>query len=226
MGRPIKSKYFGTRKGLGVAGEGVLSVTNPAGTLAGLVAGTYAIPAGSIGAPQIAGGSKPSLNVVATNSTTYTVAVVSAGSGYTSAPAITFNGSIAGGSGSATPVATLTTSVLNIIDCTAYIPTVNGGSSAVSGDIQEQVASKKYRVVTAQGTGACKLVPTDSLTAGQMYIGATDVNGSTYFVKKLTARRAVLIQNVVNGSFEFADNEAAGWTLDAASAGVVQIDNR
>lgn len=223
MGRPIKSKYFGTRKGQGVGGEGVASVTNPVGTLAGLVIGTYAIPAGSISAPQISGGTKPLLSVVAASSATYTVSVVSAGAGYTIAPTITFNGSIAGGTGSATPIATLTTTVFDVIECTAY---VSGGSSAVSGDIQEQVASKKYRVVTAQGTSPCKLVTTSTLAAGEMFISATDVNGSTYFVKKLTSRRAILVQRTVNGSFAFETNTAAGWSLDAASAGVVEIDNR
>jgi hypothetical protein len=58
-----------------------------------------------------------------------------------------------------------------------------------------------------------------------MNIVATDVNGSTYYVRKLTARRAVLVQDTVSGSFAFANNSAAGWTLGAASAGVVSIAN-
>jgi hypothetical protein len=58
-----------------------------------------------------------------------------------------------------------------------------------------------------------------------MNIIAADTNGSTYFVKKLTARRAVLVQSTATGSFLFADGSAAGWTLDAASLGVVSVSN-
>lgn len=215
MGRPIKSKYFGTQKGQGVGGEGVELVTigtNPESTLTVTVV---------FSAPDLAGGTAAAGSAVKTGNTVTSVTVTTAGSGYLSAPTVTFTGTSMDVVGTAT--ATLTTSVLDVIACTAYVP---GGSSAVTGDIQEQVASKKYRVVTAQGTGACKLVTTSTLAEGQMFLGATDSNGSTYFVKKLTARRAVLVQRVVNGSFEFATNEAAGWTLDSAATGVVVIDNR
>lgn len=215
MGRPIKSKYFGTRKGQGVGGEGVSFITvgtNPVSTMTVTVV---------IGAPNLTGGTQAVGSAVKTGNTVTSVLITTAGSGYTSNPTITFTGTNMTTVGSAT--ATLTTSVLDVIQCTAYLST---GSSAVTSDIQEQVASKKYRVVNAQGVGGVKLVTTSSLVAGQMYVGATDTNGSTYFVKKLTARRAVLVQRVVNGSFEFETNEAAGWSLDAASTGVVLIDNR
>jgi hypothetical protein len=55
---------------------------------------------------------------------------------------------------------------------------------------------------------------------------ATDTNGSSYFVKKLTARRAVIVQSTASGSFLFDSNDAVGWTLGSASAGVVSISNR
>lgn len=217
MGRPIKSKYFGTQKGQGVGGESVASVT--------LSTTSFAVSTLTVtvvfGAPNLAGGTLAAGTAVKTGNTVTSVTITDPGSGYTSAPSVTFTGTNMSSVGAATAV--LTSSVLDVIECTAYIP---GGSSAVSGDIQEQVASKKYRVVTADGTGPCKLVTTSTLAAGEMYIGATDSNGSTYFVKKLTARRAVLVQRTVNGSFEFADNTAAGWTLDSAATGVVLIDNR
>lgn len=218
MGRPIKSKYFGTQKGQGVGGEGVDFVTigtNPESTLTVTVV---------FSAPNLAGGTTAAGSVVKVGNTVTDVTITTAGSGYTSAPTVTFTGTNMDVIGDAT--ATLTTSVLDVMACTAYIPTSDGGSSAVTGDIQEQVSSKKYRVVTAQGTGPCKLVTTSTLSAGEMFIGATDSNGSTYYVKKLTARKAVLVQRVVNGSFLFDTNEAAGWTLDSASTGVVVIDNR
>ena len=40
----------------------------------------------------------------------------------------------------------------------AFIPTADGGSSAVVGDIVKQVGSRRFKVTTAQGTGKCKLV--------------------------------------------------------------------
>ena len=218
MGRPIKSKYFGTSKGTGIGGEGVSLITlgtNPVSTMTITVV---------IGSPNLSGGVQAVGSAVKTGNTVTSVSITTAGTGYTSVPSISFTGTNMTTIGDAT--ATLTSSVLDVIECTAFIPVANGGSSAVTGDIQEQVASKKYRVLTAEGTGPCKLVTTSTLTAGQMYIGATDTNGSTYYVKKLTARRAVLVQNVVNGSFLFDTNEAAGWSLDAASTGVVVIDNR
>lgn len=219
MGRPIKSKYFGTAKGTGTGGEGVATIAvNTTGTLYASSA-TLTV---SFTAPQVPGGVAATAQATTNGSGTITgVTLLTAGSGYTSTPTASLTASTTGTTG--TFAVTLTTSVSDVIACTAFIP---GGSSAVTGDIREQVASKKYRVTTAQGTGVCKLVTTASPTAGQMFIGATDANGSTYFVKKLTARRAVLVQRTVNGSFLFANNAAAGWSIDAASAGVVLLDNR
>ena len=218
MGRPIKSKYFGIRKGQGVGGEGISLIT-----LGTLPVSTLTVTV-VIGAPNIAGGTQAVASVVKPGNTVTSVTIDLAGGGYTSVPAISFTGTNMTTVGTAT--ATLTTSVLDTMNPTAFIPVANGGSSAVTGDIQEQVASQRYRVVTAQGTGPCLLVTTSTLAAGQMFLGATDANGSTYFVQKLTARRAVLRRRVVSGSFLFADGAAAGWTLDSASTGVVVIDNR
>jgi hypothetical protein len=69
------------------------------------------------------------------------------------------------------------------------------------------------------------LMADDTLTAGKMNLIATDVNGSTYWVTKLTARRAILTQRTMSGSYLFATNSAAGWTISAASTGVVSISN-
>ena len=220
MGRPIKSKYFGTRKGLGVGGEGIASVTLSTSSLA---VSTLTITM-SFAAPGIAGGTTALGTPVKTGNTVTSVIITEPGSGYLTAPAVTFTGTNMTTQGAATAVRT--TTVLDVIQCEAYVPTAAGGSSMVTGDIQEQVASKKYRVQTSQGTGTCRLVTTSSVVAGQMLIFASDTNGSTYFVKKLTSRRAVLVQSTASGSFLFDTNEAAGWTLDSASLGVVSIANR
>lgn len=150
-----------------------------------------------------------------------TVNVVVAGSGYTSAPAVTLVG---GTQGTLTATAVLTTSNPNAITNSSFVPAANGGSSAVAGDIVRQVNTRSYKVTTAQGTGICKLVAA-APTAGQMTIAATDANGSTYYVTKLTARKATLTRNVVNGSFLFATDSTAQWGFAAAAGLVVQIAN-
>jgi hypothetical protein len=187
-------------------GFGVASVTVTAG-------GTYT----TLAANPVATTSNSAAGTGATLNLSYgvkTVGVLVSGSGYTSAPAVTF------ASGAASANAVLASVNPNAIAVTAFVV---GGASGVAGDIVKQEASRRYLVTTAQGTSQCKLVTATPLSAGQMTIAATDANGSTYYVKKLTANRAVLIQNVVNGSFLFTDNAAAGWTLGAASAGVVSI---
>jgi hypothetical protein len=122
-------------------------------------------------------------------------------------------------------VTTLTTGRDNGLSVSAYVP---GGSSGTAGDIVKQESSTRYLVRTSQASGVagiCRLTAaaTGSLTSGQMNLIATDVNGSTYFVTKLTARRAVLTQYNNASSFEYADGAVANWSISAASAGVVSI---
>ncbi len=239
MGRPLNKKYFANTNyqdfgTAGVGGESIASVTAPAGTLADLVNGTYTIPAASITAPNITGGAKPELTVTVTGATTYTVTVVTRGSGYTSAPTITFDGSVAGGTGSATPVATLTSGASarqnGIKAETQY---GSGDSEITTGDIIKQVSTKRYKVQTSQGTGIFKLVTTEAKAAGEMSIMATDSAGGTYLVSKLTARQAVLVPtaNAHGGSSsagtQFASGTSAKWTFGSAVADeTVTISNQ
>ncbi len=230
MGRPIQKKYFANTNSrqfgtANVGGESVASVTAPAGTLATLVNGTYTIPAADIGAPDITGGAKPVLTVTVTGATTYTVAVTSAGSGYTSAPTITFNGSVAGGSGSATPVATLTSGAAarqNGIKCEAQI---GAGSEVTTGDVIAQKGTRKYRVQTSDGTATCTLVASAALGANEMSITAVDASANAYWVTKLTAHRAILTRKV-SGDGLFASGASVPWSFAAASSGIVQIENQ
>jgi hypothetical protein len=222
MGRPIKSKYFGTQKGVGVGGETVSGVTiatvNPPNST-----GTITV---AFSGPSIAGGTTATGTVVKTGNTVTSVSISNAGSGYLTAPTVTFTGtSHVAYHTSATSA--LTSSVSDVIRCVAFLPTANGGTAPVFGDIREQVASKKYRVQTSEGTGVCRLVTTSTIAAGQMTILATDANTSTYYVRKLTARRAVLVQTTASvWGYAISSGAAAGWTLDTPSAGVVVIDNR
>lgn len=136
---------------------------------------------------------------------------------WTNAANLTFTDA---GSGFASSIS-LTSTKQNAIKGQAFIT----GGSAKAYDIKKQEASRRYLVQTADGQGQCKLVTTSTLTAGTMNIEATDTNGSKYYVRKLTARRAVLVQTTASGSFVYADGSAAGWTLGSASAGIVSIAN-
>ncbi|NBP00438.1 MAG: hypothetical protein EBU90_10005 [Proteobacteria bacterium] len=219
MGRPIKSKYFGIRKGVGTGGEGVTAVTiggtAPVSTLTVTVV---------LGAPNIAGGTQATATAVKTGNTVTSVTITNQGSGYTSAPTVVFTGTNMTTQGTGHTATISVNTVSNVILVEAYVPAANGGSSGVTGDILEQVASKKYRVQTAQGTGTCLLTTaTGALTAGKVRIVAEDTNGSTYFIKKLTARRAVLSRSTVSTAFIFDNSGSVGWNLSAASATSVKI---
>jgi hypothetical protein len=144
------------------------------------------------------------------------IAIATAGSGYATAPAITM-------AGNAIPTAVLGAAFSNALAVTAYLTT---GSSAVAADIMKQEASHRYLVRNAQGHGQCKLISTSTMAAGEMNLLATDVLGSTYYVTKLTSRKALLVQNVDSGGgWSFVSNSQAGWTLGAASAGFVSVAN-
>jgi len=222
MGRPIKSKYFGIRKGLGVGGEGVTAVT-----LGGTAPESTLTVTVVFGAPNIAGGTQATGSVVKPGNTVTSVTITNQGSGYTSAPSVVFTGTTMTTQGTGTTATISVNTVTNVIHVEAYVPAAVGGSSGVAGDILEQVASKKYRVQTSQGTGTCLLTTaTGALAAGRVRMVAEDGNGSTYFVKKLTARRAVLSRSTVSTAFLFDNSEAVGWNLTAAATGIVKIRSR
>jgi len=110
---------------------------------------------------------------------------------------------------------------------TAYLTT---GSSAVQSEIVKQESSHRYLVENAQGIGKCKLAATDTLTPGTMKLIATDYSGATYFVTKLTSRRATLI-NRTNTSTSLVPltndgkftTGSTGWTTGAATGTIVSI---
>jgi hypothetical protein len=160
------------------------------------------------------------------------VVITEKGSGYVSAPTPTFTQSVtatsvnmAADSGSAGS----TTNQENAIVVTAFIPTANGGSSAVIGDIVKQTNDRRYRVKTAQGTGICQLV-TDGVAnaAGEVSIKATDSEGKNYLVAKLTSRKVVLVPAALGGDAgtQFVSGASAKWTFgDAVLNTTVKIEN-
>ena len=224
MGRPIKEKYFGNTNSpysnqavggtTGLGGEGVASITLSTSSLT-VSTGTVTV---LFSAPQIPGGVTAAGTPVKTGNTVTSVTIDTAGTGYTSAPTVVFAATV-GSTG--TGVAVLTTTQYNAIKGLAWVP----GGSAKLFDIKKQEGSKRYLVNTDDGRAICKLVASPTIASGEMNIIASDTNGSTYFVKKLTARRAVLVQSTASTAFLFLDGSAAGWTLGAASLGVVSVSN-
>ena len=234
MGRPLHKKFFAntnyaTFGTANVGGESVASITLVTGNSAGYVTGESV----SFSAPQITGGAYPVATIVATAGAVTSVVITSAGSGYTSAPTATVT-TAAGTQTTLTLTPVLTTGATarqNGIKCETQFGTSD--AEIVTGDIVKQVSSRRYRVQTSQGTGVFKLVTTEAKDAGQMSIKATDSAGNTYFVAKLTARKAVLVPvaNVHGGTTtigsQFASGTTAKWTFGSAVVNTtVTIENQ
>ena len=231
MGRPLNKKFFANTNAVGVGGEGVASVAAVTGLVGMVAGGPFTILAADITAPQITGGAKPVLTFTALSTTTGSVSVVSAGSGYTAAPTVTVRGSLAGGSTTVTPTATLSASRVNGIKCETQFAA--GDTEITTGDVVKQQGSRRYKVQTSQGTGFFTLVTTEAKAAGEMSIKATDSDGNTYFVAKLTSRKVLLVPaaNVHGGTTtigsQFASGASAKWTFGSAVANTtVTIDNQ
>ena len=160
-----------------------------------------------------------------------TVTITEKGSGYVGTETFTFTkaGSTAGTVPAGTIVLTTdsgrqggggnaTTNQENAIVIRAK--TTSGGTAKV-GDIQAQKGSHRYKVKTADGIAVCKLVTTTSLAVNQAYLVAT-ATGGTYYVTKLTSRRAVLVTKTGDGAL---NGQSVKWTFGSPSATVVQIEN-
>lgn len=158
------------------------------------------------------------------------VSINEQGSGYTGAE--TFTVTLVNGASGTAPVGTIVltedsgavgtaTNQENAIVINAN--TTNNGSKV--GDIIKQQAARRYKVKTADGTAVCKLVATDSLSRYQAFIKATDDDGNTYFVTKLTSHRALLTQWNEENTFLFASGTTAPWSFTSTANGRVIIEN-
>jgi hypothetical protein len=224
MGRPIQKKYFANTNyevfgSANVGGESVASVTVVAGDSANYDdADTVAFSA-----PQITGGVTATGTLVLTDGSVTGVTVTNGGSGYTSAPTLTITTST-GTQTTLTLTAVLTSGASarqNGIKCEAQ---VGAGSEVTTGDVIKQTGSKRYKVQTSDGTAICKLVTTADLGANEMSITATDSDGGTYYVRKLTARKVVLVAGT---GTQFATGASAKWTFGSAVANTtVSIANQ
>jgi hypothetical protein len=221
MGRPIKSKFFGNRASpydnaqtggvTGVGGEGINTIAlNNTGTLYT----TSTTIVGTMTAPQIKGGVAATVSLT-TNAVgnIASVTLLTAGTGYTSAPTALVSPTTTGTSASFT-VALTSAAVQNAIAFTSYLTT--GSNAVTGGDILKQEASRRYLVQNSEGRGQVKLVASGTLAAGQMSLIATDGSGATFYVTKLTARKATLV-NRTSTSTAVVTGATAGWTLGAAT---------
>jgi len=153
------------------------------------------------------------------------IVVTEKGSGYT-APAdaaVTF-----GGATGAAATAVLTTDSGNIGSATnqenAIIIRANTGNEGANiSDIIRQVSGRRYKVISDGTIAICKLVADDTPALREAYIIATASNGSTYYVTKLTARRARLTYKA--GTQIFDDGESAPWSFTSTANGRVIIEN-
>jgi hypothetical protein len=229
MGRPIKKSFFAnlndpyqdqaTGGPTGVGGEGVASITV-------LNSGTLYTTSTTLNltfsAPQIGGTSGRATGRVTTNASgnIATVTLLKAGSGYTSTPTATVNGGTTGTT--ATFTIALTTTRQEGISVSAW---VTGGLAAKSADIMKQEGTARYLVQNADGVGTCSLVAAAPAAEGEMNILATDVNGSSYYVTKLTSRKAYLTRKAMVGSYEYATGAVTRWSMAAATTGTVSVSN-
>jgi hypothetical protein len=217
MGRPLKQKFFAESNPDNVGGEGIASLVGVSGLTGMTAGGPFAIDAAQITAPQITGGSKPTLTFTANAATTGVVTVVSSGSGYTSAPTVSVFGNLAaGGSGVATPAVTLIVGAR----ANAISPQVRiAGTNRTSGnDIVKQVGSRRFKVRSQDGTAVCKLVAATPSAAGEMAIVATDTQSNTYWVKKITKNKVDLVRNTLVGStWDIIDGDVAKWTITGSA---------
>jgi hypothetical protein len=181
----------------GTAGATVIYVTNTNGIAVGMAVSGSNVGTGSVVTTVGTG----LVNVSATNADTIntTVTFTDAGASFASSTALT------------------AATYENAIAFTSFLLAKDGGANAVAGgDIHKQESSRRYLVENSEGIGQVKLVATDALAAGEMNIIATDGAGSTYFVRKLTAKKAYLV-NRTSTSTAVVSGLVAQWTTDGSA---------
>lgn len=161
------------------------------------------------------------------------VVLTNAGSGYTDAAdaAVTFSNGVAGAGDKAVGTTVLVANSSAVVGRqeSAIVAYAYVTGNNLIADIKKQVGGRRYKVETSEGTLTCKLV-TDGVAnaVGEMTITATDANGNTYYVSKLTRHKATLVRLTDDGGDEdwvYATGAVAPWSFAAAAGTVVQIAN-
>lgn len=159
------------------------------------------------------------------------------GSGYTSAPTLSWardSSQTAGGqTQTGTPTVALTTdsgsagSSTNQENAIKIYAVVQGGNRSL-GDVVKQINDRAYKVKTDDGTQQkCVLKTSGNASAvGEADITAYDSDNGEYYVYKLTSRKAVVVPKSVGGGTQFASGTSVPWTLGNAEEDYsVKIDN-
>jgi hypothetical protein len=104
---------------------------------------------------------------------------------------------------------------------------IDSEATVRAGDIIKQSSSRRYKVRTSDGIAVCKLVADDTPATFQAYVKATDANGNTYYVTKITSHKALLTQWTQSGeaTWLFATGDSAPWTFTSTANGRVIIEN-
>ena len=160
------------------------------------------------------------------------IQVGTTGSGHKVGSTVTITGANTGSAATAT-VATIAVdtgligSATNQENAIIIRAKIDAEATVRIGDIVKQSSARRYKVKTGDGTAVCKLVADDTPATFQAYIQATDANGNTYYVTKLTSHRALLTQWTQNGeaTWLFASGTTAPWTFTSTANGRVIIEN-
>ena len=210
----LNKKLFGNRNAGFTGGEGVASVT-VAGAFTGFADATTTV---TFTAPQLPGGVTATGTAIISAAGAVTgIAITNQGGGYTSIPTVTIADSDVGAEvATGTLTAVLTTQLNQSI--TAYAKTTNATTTAQVADIIKQRSTKRFKVITANGTAICELKSSAlsgsaSTDTGKMTITAVDSIGGTYFVTKIGARKCTVTRGT---GTEFATDSSVPWTLGAA----------
>ena len=118
------------------------------------------------------------------------------------------------GAGFAKTVSLTSSTTNDAITIISYLTTAS--QSRTNGDILKQESSRRYLVQNVDGQGICHLT-TGTLTTGTMHIIGTDFGGATYWVTKLTARRAVVANRTSTSTAYVVTGRSVKWTLGAAT---------
>ena len=104
------------------------------------------------------------------------------------------------------------------IQFTGYVT----GGSAKTGYATKQTGSKTFKITTADGSEDLLLtaVASGSLTAGQCQLTATDSDGNTYYVSKITSRYVTLVPN---DGVQFSSGKRALWVASGSEVSGVSV---
>lgn len=93
------------------------------------------------------------------------------------------------------------------------------GGSANTGYASRQTGAKTFKITTSDGTADLLLTAqaSGSLSAGECQLTATDSDGNTYYVSKITNNWATLVPN--DGT-QFSSGARARWVYSGPASGV------